>query len=147
MPPRGGNHAIRELWKLINDVSTHAPARGQSAFHSCSFVTMMCFNSCPREGAIRKPPVRIKSPLLFQLMPPRGGNQSTFCAVAILPEVSTHAPARGQSPRRLVRVFYPECFNSCPREGAICTHVYLIKKSILCFNSCPREGAIISLDI
>ena len=76
------------------------------------------FNSCPREGAIDKNRGRLL---------PR--------------QVSTHAPARGQSVNSFVFTAGHKRFNSCPREGAIPTKE-AAEKWLKGFNSCPREGAI-----
>ena len=125
----------------VDSVSTHAPARGQSAILMLSPKIFSCFNSCPREGAILSgrrsepdvlsfnscpregaiPPRRRPISYFgkFQLMPPRGGNHRRRIKVCVGHNVSTHAPARGQS--RLAVVFQADfqSFNSCPREGAI----------------------------
>ena len=98
-------------------VSTHAPARGQS------FGIMRC-------GSV----------LLFQLMPPRGGNHSYHGGNYERRKVSTHAPARGQS--RFVAVWNNQvsCFNSCPREGAIVVVVVLVGREVEVSTHAPARG-------
>ena len=59
------------------EVSTHAPARGQSRSIPTPTAAAGSFNSCPREGAI----------FVFERI------------FALRVFVSTHAPARGQSIR------------------------------------------------
>ena len=75
MPPRGGNRCQSLAGRKRNHVSTHAPARGQSGYSETRKSAFLCFNSCPREGAIISSAVCLSR---------RG-------------KVSTHAPARGQS--------------------------------------------------
>ena len=75
-------------------VSTHAPAREQSAI-----------------------PKRRSRNTTFQLMPPRGGNRDEFLRQAYAFAVSTHAPARGQSKAELSLSAYLEFQLMPPRGG------------------------------
>ena len=73
-PREGAIHEDEMNEEYNYDVSTHAPARGQS---------MYWLSEMPTEK--------------FQLMPPRGGNRNTIQGATRDLIVSTHAPARGQS--------------------------------------------------
>ena len=109
MPPRGGNHRIKGCLSVFLKVSTHAPARGQSRNKRYIKARTICFNSCPREGAI----IRRRADSLRRT------------------PVSTHAPVRGQSAARGMMLKSRASFNSCPREGAI---IISFDISDVCFN-------------
>ena len=87
--------------------------------HLVSTLLNESFNSCPREGAIKGIKKMTYAEFKFQLMPPRGGNQTVGQYTNLIDKVSTHAPARGQSSLYLSFLHRIRCFNSCPREGAI----------------------------
>ena len=128
---------MRQLRRLV---STHAPARGQSQKTEQEQRDQNGFNSCPREGAIR---IRHNlSPFIFvSTHAPARGQSKCTCPKCGFKFVSTHAPARGQSPTVNGLSLSTDCFNSCPREGAIFENFGEIGEC-QSFNSCPREGAI-----
>ena len=76
MPPRGGNPLAVWYAFFIQNVSTHAPARGQSA-HMFILLKNQYYVSthAPARGQssvwTSEKPEKL---LEFQLMPPRGGN-------------------------------------------------------------------------
>ena len=117
MPPRGGQRAGAVTTPLTLKFQVMPPRGGQLTTACCNYAAWMSFKSCPREG----------------------GN---FCRVAVVcrvVHVSSHAPARGATDRR-IRSRRPYCcFKSCPREGG-----NFFKESAknrrFCFKSCPREG-------
>ena len=117
MPPRGGNRL--ELGAAVYGiiVSTHAPARGQSAADKAQKLDCSCFNSCPREGAITLPSTMLCQCSTFQLMPPRGGNHLRYGIFLRLTS-----------------------FNSCPREGAIVRGYKLTFYAVLFQLMPPRGG-------
>ena len=139
-PARGQSNSAssmsKELWKF-----QLMPPRGGNRFLFLHHSNFNCFNSCPREGAILLNVDFLTSIFSFQLMPPRGGNLyaenlsypsnlfqlmpprgGNLHGISLLygdKNVSTHAPARGQSTRKHFGGEANDCFNSCPREGAI----------------------------
>ncbi len=163
MPPRGGNQIARSstfpawLFQLM-------PPRGGNRLSNRIFKEIIfSFNSCPREGAIIQNNLRTKRWNVFQLMPPRGGNLKLQVLKCILRDVSTHAPARGQS-RGTFRASGGYGFQLMPPRGGnrVALSLQLIRPTFQlmpprggnrvalssgqgicgCFNSCPREGAI-----
>ena len=164
MPPRGGNQSQNDFITQYVEVSTHAPARGQSSARVCLTTPSFCFNSCPREGAIFDLFLNTGDTQMFQLMPPRGGNHfaldhhiahsgvsthapargqsSPTSLSADTLKVSTHAPARGQSSKRATRICNSTGVSThAPARGQSRQPRWEFRRAI-CFNSCPREGAI-----
>ncbi len=71
------------------------PREGATQNHSAQGRFLGCFKSCPREGATSLSVCKRMSGM-FQVMPPRGGNQVTGSLNVVNIVVSSHAPARGQ---------------------------------------------------
>ena len=78
-------------------VSTHAPARGQSWDEHGQEIADTLFQLMPPRGGNPAKYQDSLQDMKFQLMPPRGGNRETPITREQLSDVSTHAPARGQS--------------------------------------------------
>ena len=99
----------------------------------------MGFNSRPREGATWDTTIRQLSSLMFQLTPPRGGDDLRL-ALSRLPQcVSTHAPARGRRDWFIVCGNNDEFQLTPPRGGDPWRRSR--RSSRPGFNSRPREGA------
>ena len=183
MPPRGGNRSseiclsmsasfnscpregaiqvisAENTYRL--EVSTHAPARGQSFILSTSSIKSIMFqlmpprggnhtdielpcclrrfNSCPREGAIKGNTMTYYYIIKFQLMPPRGGNHGRPCDRPEAGGVSTHAPARGQSLWEGRRLAY-RMFQLMPPRGGNLFLIYGFAVALSVSTHAPARG-------
>ena len=94
-PARGQSSSIK-FQNLQIRVSTHAPARGQSSIVAMSASCFEVSTHAPARGQSTSNCLTAAG-LKFQLMPPRGGNRFDSREMSDAFIVSTHAPARGQS--------------------------------------------------
>ena len=76
-PPRGGkpDHAGRD--KILQDISIHAPARGQTPPLG-PLPADPLFQFTPPRGGKPSQPSRFRQPQIFQFTPPRGGKPQNF---------------------------------------------------------------------
>ncbi len=113
----GRDGALRLLHASPRWVSTHAPARGATATSTVTATGLGPFQPTRPHGARPRGGSRPAERVQFQPTRPHGARPPTDAEIASASHVSTHAPARGATPRGLCADQVFACFNPRARTG------------------------------
>ena len=140
-PHAGGNHLSQSVLSLPVRFNT-CPHAGGNRFRDCSWHKVYVSIHAPTRGATTVIMTLLKS-LVFQYMPPRGGQR--FVAVASGHGIGfQYMPPRGGQRLRSIIDINCNSFNTCPHAGGnvIYTSDFLLDRW---FQYMPPRGGQLSL--